>query len=78
EVDGKILHIGVSIGIALYPLHGDNAMQLVRYADEAMYEAKKLPDRIQVFASPPLGVGSNKHKETMPDDLSVKTADDQQ
>ncbi|WP_247870150.1 diguanylate cyclase domain-containing protein [Methylophaga sp. SB9B] len=41
-MDGKILHIGVSIGIALYPLHGDNAMQLVRYADEAMYEAKKL------------------------------------
>lgn len=78
EVDGKILHIGVSIGIALYPLHGNNAMQLVRYADEAMYEAKKLPDRIQVFASPPLGVGSNKHEETMPDDLSAKTADDQQ
>jgi diguanylate cyclase (GGDEF)-like protein/PAS domain S-box-containing protein len=77
EVDGKILQIGVSIGIALYPLHGSNAMQLVRYADEAMYEAKKLPERVQVFASPPLGVGSNKTEDPKPDDLSAKTADDQ-
>lgn len=78
EVDGKILHIGVSIGIALYPLHGNNAMQLVRYADEAMYEAKKLPDRIQVFASPPLGLGSNKQEEITLDDLSATSVDGQQ
>jgi len=77
EVDGKILHIGVSIGIALYPLHGSNAMQLVRYADEAMYEAKKLPDQVQVYASPPLGVGSTKQEEPSQDDLSAKLADDQ-
>lgn len=77
QVDGKTLHIGVSIGIAVYPLHGNNAMQLVRYADEAMYEAKKLSDRVQVFASPPLGVGSNKQEKSKPDDLSTKSADDQ-
>ena len=77
EVDGKILNIGVSIGIAVYPLHGSNAMQLVRYADEAMYEAKRLPDRIQVFASPPLGSGSTKTEELTQDDLSTKSADDQ-
>jgi diguanylate cyclase (GGDEF)-like protein/PAS domain S-box-containing protein len=77
EVDGKILNIGVSIGIAVYPLHGSNAMQLVRYADEAMYEAKRLPDRIQVFASPPLGSGSTKTEELTQDDLSTKSAEDQ-
>ena len=76
EVNGKILHIGVSIGIALYPLHGHNAMQLMRYADEAMYEAKKLPDRVQIYASPPLGVGFNKQEKVKPDDPSITPADD--
>lgn len=76
EVDGKILHIGVSIGIALYPLHGSNAMQLVRYADGAMYEAKKLPERVQVFASPLLGSGSTKPEEFIQGDLSANPADD--
>jgi GGDEF domain-containing protein len=30
-----------SIGIALYPDHGEEAQQLLRYADEAMYFEKK-------------------------------------
>jgi diguanylate cyclase (GGDEF)-like protein len=30
-----------SIGIALYPEHGDETQQLLRHADEAMYTAKK-------------------------------------
>lgn len=77
EIDGKILHVGVSIGISLYPLHGSNAMQLVRYADEAMYEAKKMPGHVQVFASPPLGVSSSKHDDFSQDAPSAKTADDQ-
>jgi two-component system cell cycle response regulator len=39
--DGKITHIGVSGGIALYPLHADTAPGLIRAADEALYRAKK-------------------------------------
>ncbi|MDP2254313.1 MAG: diguanylate cyclase [Thiobacillus sp.] len=35
------VHISLSIGVALYPEHGDDHMQLIRHADEAMYEAKK-------------------------------------
>lgn len=35
------VHISLSIGIALYPEHGDDHMQLIRHADEAMYDAKK-------------------------------------
>jgi diguanylate cyclase (GGDEF)-like protein/PAS domain S-box-containing protein len=33
--------VSPSIGIALYPEHGDDYKQLIRYADEAMYVAKK-------------------------------------
>ncbi|WP_234052832.1 MULTISPECIES: diguanylate cyclase domain-containing protein [unclassified Xanthobacter] len=33
--------VGASIGIALYPLHANNAAALMRRADTAMYEVKK-------------------------------------
>lgn len=35
------VQVSPSIGIALYPDHGDDYKQLIRYADEAMYAAKK-------------------------------------
>jgi diguanylate cyclase (GGDEF)-like protein/PAS domain S-box-containing protein len=38
---GKSLHISSSIGIAIYPDHGDDAKQLLRNADLAMYHAKE-------------------------------------
>lgn len=41
ELAGRIVHIAPSIGIALYPEHGGDYKQLIRYADEAMYDAKK-------------------------------------
>ena len=41
RVDDKILSIGSSIGIALYPEHGTSATELTRHADEAMYQIKK-------------------------------------
>jgi diguanylate cyclase (GGDEF)-like protein len=40
ELDDQILSIGASIGIALYPEHGEDDASLIRYADIAMYEAK--------------------------------------
>lgn len=33
--------VGLSIGIALYPLHSDNFHVLIKYADVAMYNAKR-------------------------------------
>lgn len=35
------LYVGISIGIAIYPLHGTNSQSLLQYADIAMYTAKR-------------------------------------
>ena len=34
------VHIGTSIGISLYPDHGNNALDLLKHADAALYQAK--------------------------------------
>lgn len=39
-IDGHSLNIVPSIGIALYPEHGDDEQQLFKHADKAMYFAK--------------------------------------
>ena len=41
-VDGKVVSIGASIGIALAPQHGINANDLLKVADLALYHAKYL------------------------------------
>jgi diguanylate cyclase (GGDEF)-like protein/PAS domain S-box-containing protein len=41
ELGGHRLQISSSIGIAVYPEHGDNRKHLMRHADAAMYTAKK-------------------------------------
>ena len=38
---GTNLRLTVSIGVAVYPEHGENAEDLVAHADAAMYQAKK-------------------------------------
>jgi diguanylate cyclase (GGDEF)-like protein len=39
-IETQELYVGVSVGIAVYPQHGDDADNLVRHADVAMYHAK--------------------------------------
>jgi diguanylate cyclase (GGDEF)-like protein len=39
-IDVEASHIGVSIGIALFPQHGQSIDALLRHADRALYEAK--------------------------------------
>lgn len=42
SIDAKVaINIGVSIGIALFPMHGTNVESLLKSADEAMYEVKR-------------------------------------
>ncbi|MEW6563371.1 MAG: CBS domain-containing protein [Pseudomonadota bacterium] len=54
EIGGLKLHISVSIGVAVYPEHGDDERVLMNHADQAMYLAKQSgKNRIAVFNSPP-------------------------
>jgi diguanylate cyclase (GGDEF)-like protein len=41
KLNGHIANIGASMGISVFPKHGSNADDMLRKADEAMYEAKK-------------------------------------
>ncbi len=41
DIDGQRLMVGVSIGIAMYPVGGETLDQLLRNADTALYYAKK-------------------------------------
>ena len=41
RVEGHVLSLGVSAGVALYPTDGRDAQTLIRNADAAMYEVKR-------------------------------------
>ena len=41
SLDGAVMKVSASIGITLYPQDGGDAEQLIRHADQAMYEAKQ-------------------------------------
>ena len=38
---GKLLHVGLSIGVTTYPRDPSSAADLLEHADQAMYQAKK-------------------------------------
>src|SRR5207244_1572503 len=44
------LNVEASIGIALYPEHGEDEEALLRHADVAMYVAKRTEDRYVMYA----------------------------
>ena len=50
DVENLPLHVGVSIGIALAPAHGEDAETLLRHADVAMYIAKREGETWAVYA----------------------------
>ena len=49
RIDGISVEVAASIGIAMYPEHGETADQLLQRADVAMYEAKRIPDRCRAL-----------------------------
>jgi len=53
--DGNDLSISASIGISVYPKDGRDAIELLRNADAAMYEAKRLGKNRTEFYRPEIG-----------------------
>lgn len=41
EINGNALYISTSIGVAIYPIHGESEVKLLAHADTAMYRAKE-------------------------------------
>lgn len=41
DLDGRIIQLGISAGIALYPLDAEDSLTLLEAADDAMYLAKE-------------------------------------
>jgi len=51
-IGAQSLDVGASVGVAVYPEHGETLSQLMRSADIAMYQAKALGrSRMQVFSA---------------------------
>ncbi len=40
-IDKQVIHIGISIGVAIFPIHGNDSKSLIKLADNAMYLAKQ-------------------------------------
>ncbi|MFC0530080.1 putative bifunctional diguanylate cyclase/phosphodiesterase [Phytohabitans kaempferiae] len=49
-LDGLPLDVSGSVGIAVYPAHGEDFATLLRHADVAMYDAKHRGDTVAVYA----------------------------
>jgi diguanylate cyclase (GGDEF)-like protein/PAS domain S-box-containing protein len=62
-VEGRVLEVGASIGIALYPTHGTDARTLLRLADVAMYAAKQAQAGYRFH--------SEEYESRNPDDLAL-------
>jgi diguanylate cyclase (GGDEF)-like protein/PAS domain S-box-containing protein len=54
SVEDTEIHLGVSVGIAIYPRDGETSGQLVRCADLAMYQSKSSGKSMYQFHSPEL------------------------
>ena len=48
-LDGHLVEVGASMGIALFPLHGTDAFTLLTHSDAAMYEAKRQKQGVMVY-----------------------------
>ena len=61
DVEGHAINISCSIGIAIYPIHGQNELTLMKHADDAMYKSKSDgKNRITVFGDDPVVTEGNR------------------
>ncbi|HLF86951.1 MAG TPA: EAL domain-containing protein, partial [Nitrospiria bacterium] len=50
-ISGLSIDVSASIGVALFPGHGEDSIALIQHADTAMYQAKKTESGIAVYSS---------------------------
>lgn len=50
NLNGHAYRLGCSVGIAQYPLHGEDSEALIKHADHAMYQAKRQRNSYCFFA----------------------------
>ena len=50
-ISGQSIDIGASIGIAVFPQHGEDAATLIRHSDSAMYVAKRSQSGYTIYDS---------------------------
>jgi len=62
-IEGHLVDVGASTGIAVYPEHGDDADTLMRRADVAMYSAKRAGTDFEIYDS--------RHDQNTPARLSL-------
>ena len=60
-INGNDLHIGVSIGIAVYPEDGNDPASLIRFADSAMKRVQKSGETGYLFYSPEINQRAKEH-----------------
>lgn len=51
QINGIAIDVKASVGIAIYPNHGNNADDLIRHADVAMYQAKQQGSGFMVYST---------------------------
>ena len=60
---GHKIAVSASIGIALYPEHGDNAETLLHHADQAMYQAKNQGKNTFCFFTEDINAKAHRQRE---------------
>ena len=53
DVEGQVISVSASIGIALFPQHSHEPSTLLKLADQAMYAAKRKGKNTFAFYAPP-------------------------
>lgn len=58
QIDGRMIEIGASLGVAMFPQHGADEVALITHSDAAMYEAKRCKKGVLVY-QPEMGEGKS-------------------
>jgi len=58
QIDGHLVEVGASLGVAMFPQHGEDDLALITHSDAAMYEAKRQNLGVVVYL-PEMGEGKS-------------------